>query len=178
MKQYTLHNDTVLTVRRARPEDADAIVAYLNMISYETNQLGFSGHAFGMSVEQEYEYLASIESGECQDIIITGWINDNLVAIANINRNTAPHEKHRGEMGISVRLAHQGVGVGSCLLSHIKEIARENNIEMLTLWVRTDNENAIALYRKYGFEVAGTLPCGHKHDGHVCHDLHIMYVYI
>lgn len=42
--------------------------------------------------------------------------------------------------------------VGSNLMQHLINIGIEKEIKNITLEVRTDNQNAIMLYKKYGFE--------------------------
>jgi ribosomal-protein-alanine N-acetyltransferase len=55
---------------------------------------------------------------------------------------------------IGVDPEHQGRGVGGALLRAL--LARADELRATTfLEVRTDNETAIALYRKHGFEIIG-----------------------
>lgn len=42
--------------------------------------------------------------------------------------------------------------IGSSLLEEIIEIAKNNKLKNITLEVRSDNEKAIYLYKKYGFK--------------------------
>jgi ribosomal protein S18 acetylase RimI-like enzyme len=46
----------------------------------------------------------------------------------------------------------QGLGIGKVLLEHCLEIARRNQASRLILYSNTKLENAIHLYRKYGFK--------------------------
>ncbi len=46
-------------------------------------------------------------------------------------------------------------GTGSALLGHAVKISREKNLAFLSLEVRKSNENAIRLYRKFGFDIVG-----------------------
>lgn len=46
-------------------------------------------------------------------------------------------------------------GVGGMLLENAVELCREKKLAFLSLEVRVSNENAIALYKKFDFEVVG-----------------------
>ncbi|WP_297571990.1 GNAT family N-acetyltransferase [uncultured Deefgea sp.] len=69
-----------------------------------------------------------------------------------------PHlrRRHIAWFGIWVRDDAQGQGVGSQLLAAAIDLADNwQNIHRLEITVYVDNEAAIALYRKFGFEVEG-----------------------
>jgi ribosomal-protein-alanine N-acetyltransferase len=57
---------------------------------------------------------------------------------------------------IAVHPEFRGIGVGSLLVEALLSIARERNINALTLEVRRSNIIAQSLYRKYGFEECGS----------------------
>jgi ribosomal protein S18 acetylase RimI-like enzyme len=59
--------------------------------------------------------------------------------------------------GLAVHPAHAGKGYGFILMQDIISFARENNRSRVDLSVSTENEKAIALYKKCGFEIEGTL---------------------
>src|SRR6185436_6242636 len=69
----------------------------------------------------------------------------------------SPRRAHVRHIGMAVRSEFQGKGVGNALMSALIEVA-DNwlNVSRLELTVFTDNERAIALYRKHGFELEGT----------------------
>ena len=60
-------------------------------------------------------------------------------------------------LGLGVHSRHHGRGVGRALLEGLLDLA-DNWLPVvrLELTVFADNERAIALYRRYGFEVEGT----------------------
>ena len=63
---------------------------------------------------------------------------------------------HAGSIGMGVAVAWQGKGVGSKLLAAVLDIADNwMNLQRVELSVYADNEAAIGLYRKFGFETEG-----------------------
>jgi len=63
---------------------------------------------------------------------------------------------HAGSVGMAVAVAWQGKGVGSRLWAAALDIADNwMNLHRVELSVYADNEAAIALYRKFGFETEG-----------------------
>ena len=57
---------------------------------------------------------------------------------------------------VAVDPAHRTVGVASLILMELVSLAREGGARHLTLEVRESNHAALGLYRKFGFEWAGT----------------------
>ena len=63
-----------------------------------------------------------------------------------------------GEIGMLVARDWRGRGVGSALVEAAIDWAREQSLHKLSLSVFPHNEAAIALYRKFEFEVEGRHP--------------------
>ena len=69
-----------------------------------------------------------------------------------------PRRAHAGSIGMAVRDDWQGKGVGTALMKAALELADQwLNLTRLELNVFTDNESAVRLYQKFGFETEGTL---------------------
>ena len=79
-------------------------------------------------------------------------IDNEVVGQIGLHIEQNPRRKHVATFGMGVKDKHQGKGVGSKLLSSAIDLA-ENwiNIQRMELTVYTDNEPAIALYKKHGF---------------------------
>ncbi len=60
-----------------------------------------------------------------------------------------------GEIGMLVARDWRGRGVGSALVAASIDWSRENGLHKLSLSVFPQNKAALALYRKFGFEVEG-----------------------
>ncbi len=82
-----------------------------------------------------------------------------VIGILGIHTNpNLPRRRHAARLGMAVRDDCQGCGVGSALLAAAVDLA-DNwlNLVRLELEVYIDNEPAVRLYRKFGFEIEGTL---------------------
>lgn len=62
-------------------------------------------------------------------------------------------EAHLLNIGVAPR--HQGQGFGARLLRHVMAVAREQGASKLFLEVRPSNDQAVALYRHFGFRQIG-----------------------
>lgn len=73
-------------------------------------------------------------------------------------RTFSGRRSHVGEIGMGVHDDHVGKGIGSALLAALIDAA-DNwlNLRRLELTVFADNQAALALYRKFGFEEEGLL---------------------
>ena len=77
-------------------------------------------------------------------------------------------------LGMTVADEFQGRGVGDALMKALLSIADGwLNVSRVDLTVFTDNERAIALYRKHGFDVEGTHKAYALRDGRYA-DTHTM----
>ena len=78
-----------------------------------------------------------------------------VVGHLGVAREAAPALRHVASIGMSVRRAYRGRGVGSALMAEAIRWAREVGVEKLSLSVFPHNAAAIALYRKFGFVEEG-----------------------
>jgi putative acetyltransferase len=94
-------------------------------------------------------------------------VGDRVVGMLGLHTfPNKPRRRHVGTFGISVHDDWQGQGVGTALLRAGLDLA-DNwlNLTRMTLEVYADNEPAIRLYQKFGFEREGTLRQDAFRDG-------------
>ncbi|KAG6476009.1 probable N-acetyltransferase san [Zingiber officinale] len=61
-------------------------------------------------------------------------------------------------MTLGVLAPYRGLGIGTTLLKHVLDLSeKKNNISKIYLHVQTNNEDAIAFYKKFGFEIVDTI---------------------
>lgn len=82
--------------------------------------------------------------------------NEIIAGMAGLHVSANHRLRHSGAVGIMVHKSYQGMGLGSTLMKTLLDIA--DNWLMLVrveLTVFTDNEKAINLYKRLGFEEEG-----------------------
>lgn len=117
------------------------------------------------SREQWRQRLADAGDGTYNLVAVVG---DRVVGMLGLHTfPNRPRRRHVGAIGISVHDEWQGKGVGTALLRAGIELA-DNwlNLRRLELEVYTDNESAIRLYERLGFEREGMLRQHAFRDGH------------
>ena len=143
-------------IRKALPEDAEAILAYCRQAGGESDNLTFGPEGVAMTVEGEQAYLESILHSDKQLYLVA--VQDGQIVGTGIFASFPKARlAHRGEFSLSVKRALWGSGIGTRLMEAILAFARDAaKVRIISLEVRSDNERAIALYRKFGFETVGT----------------------
>jgi putative acetyltransferase len=124
-----------------------------------TLQLPYPSH------EQWRQRLAKTGDGTYHLVAVAG---DRVVGMLSVHTfPERPRRHHVGVIGITVHDEWQGKGVGTALMRAGVDLADKwLNLTRLELEVYTDNESAIRLYERFGFELEGTLRQHAFRDGH------------
>ena len=141
-----------LTIRRAEADDSAEICEM-----FKSPKL-YSGTLQVPYPSREYWRRRLTENTESVYTLV-GIIDERIVGSVTVETfPDRPRRKHVGVIGISVHGDWQGKGVGGELMRAIVDLA-DNwlNLTRLELEVYADNEAAIHLYERFGFEVEGTL---------------------
>jgi L-phenylalanine/L-methionine N-acetyltransferase len=148
-------------VRAAEPADIDAIAATMAdpHVMRGTLQLPYTPVALRRERMQFTDLHTCFLVAEPLD-------GGAAIGNAGLHRNTRPRRIHTASVGMGVRDEWQGRGVGTALLAALLDVA-DNwwQVTRVHLEVYVDNEPAIALYRRLGFEVEGTLRRDAFRDG-------------
>ncbi|PRX98227.1 GNAT family N-acetyltransferase [Paraburkholderia sp. BL25I1N1] len=135
-----------LTLRALRVADAEQFHAMLQLpVAMNGNpQVPFR------TVASTREHL---EKFEAPGIAIAATVGDTLVGQASLSPFKG-RRAHAASLGIGVHDAWQRRGIGHALMAELLDLA-DNwlGLRRVELHVYTDNHAALALYRKFGFEI-------------------------
>lgn len=140
-----------ITIRKADPSDAESVWKCYTapLVVRNTLQLPYR------SLESVREMLTRKAEGIYGLVAV---IDGEVVGMITLQAFSRPRINHTGEIWMMVRDDWQGKGVGTSMMRAIIDLADKwLNLGRIELKVFTDNEPAIARYRKFGFEIEGTL---------------------
>jgi ribosomal protein S18 acetylase RimI-like enzyme len=168
----------------ADPVPPDALTTYKILPIGRRHIAGF--HAALDSVAREAAFLAimaapsltrtrrvvldSLEEGAVHVVALQGEL---VVGWCDLRPKSAVTLKHSAVLGMGVVREHRRNGLGARMLGMALEMAGEHGMRRAELVVRADNIPALKLYRRFGFQVEGTLRQYMRVDG-AFHDALLM----
>ena len=143
------------TIRPIGPEDAEGAAALRRMPGVFENTLGLPSYRTADSEAfiaglgpDDHNFVAVLDDG-------------TVIGCAGLTVCSNPRMRHVGAVGLFVHADYQGRGVGTTLMETLLDLADHwLMLVRVELEVFADNERAIRLYEKLGFEkdyVAGVL---------------------
>ena len=150
-------NGNHIEIRRAAPDDAGAILAYLQTVGGESDNLTFGPEGPGLTEAEERDYLARAAASD-NALVLLALHQGTIVGSLSFEGGHRMRTRHTGELGISVARAFTGSGIGRALLEAVIEWAEESGvIRKLNLRTRVDNAGAIRLYERLGWVAEGRI---------------------
>ena len=149
-----------LRIRRAEADDCDALYEMFTATTV------YSGTLQLPYPSREY-WRRRLSENTDSVYNLVGIIEDRIVGMVSVDTfPNRPRRRHAGAIGISVHEDWQGKGLGKELMRAIVDLA-DNwlNLTRLELEVYADNQAAIRLYERFGFEVEGRLRQHALRDG-------------
>lgn len=128
-----------------------------------------------MSLQQMQQRLTATP----HNLILGGFIDEQLVAIGGFKREAMSQVQHRGNIwGLYVSPTVRGQGLGARMLTdmldHVRQIPQ---LVQVTLVVRSDNDVARSMYEKFGFIKTG-VDCRSVFIGDGYHDEDRMVLFL
>jgi RimJ/RimL family protein N-acetyltransferase len=150
-----LKDNTLITIRTARPEDATALLAEVRAGFAEEEFLLTTPDDFRITDEQERTWLQA-NLDHPGDLMIIAEYAGQIIGHLNFHSERRKRVLHHGELGMNVNKAWRDRGVGRALLQTLIDWAERHPVlEKLTLQVFATNSRGIALYTALGFKEEG-----------------------
>lgn len=152
-----------ITIRRSTAKDAAAMARLMS-------DPAVIGGLLQMPYPSEELWLTRLADNATPgkvDLPLVAELNGELVGSAGLHpAGPSQRRRHALQIGILVARAAQGQGVGTALMTALCDYAdRWLNALRIELTVYTDNEVALRLYRRFGFEIEGTFRGYAMRDG-------------
>ncbi|MEO7116840.1 MAG: GNAT family N-acetyltransferase [Caldimonas sp.] len=151
-----------IVIRRTRLDDAAAIAA---MMDDPAVYAGLMQMPYASAEAHRARLTDSLAPGKV-DLLLVAEMNGKVVGGSGLHpAGAALRRRHVMMLGISVVPEAQRQGVGTALMQAMCDYAdRWMGVLRLELTVYVDNAAAIALYRRFGFEMEG------RHRGYAMRD--------
>lgn len=168
---------TRATIEPLSAEDFLDFVAYLND-HLADNGAGETGYFQPLSRRASFmpaERAAAFRDGLDAAIATRGWrrawvarsADGQIVGHIDLRSHPEGLTGHRCLLGMGVDRDNRRAGLGAALIAHARQWAAEvARLEWIDLQVISENEAALALYRRAGFVKAGEMKDMFRIDGH------------
>ena len=150
--QFQLKNDRPITIRPVRPEDAPDLYAAARHPEVARNLMLHPA----LELAETRQFIDETPAGRHYLVAEIGGRAVGAVTLQQVQR---PRMHHLGDLGLMVARDYWNVGVGHCLMQAALDLA-DNwlNLKRVELGVYANNEAAIHLYEKFGFQNEGLRP--------------------
>ncbi len=157
-----LKDGVELLVRNAVASDARALRDIMKRTHAETDYLLSYPDEQSADDEQEARSLVETERSD-NEVELVAVVDGRIVGSAGVTAAGSRRKvAHRARFGISILKEYWGMGIGRMLMESCIDCARRAGYTQLELEVVADNERAVSLYRRSGFEEYGRNPRGYR----------------
>ena len=155
-ERLLLKNGKECILRSGTGSDAEEVLAYLKKTAGETDFLTRYPEEISMTIEEERAFLEGKRMSP-KDVMIVAAVDKKIIAGAGLNcLIDVIKYRHRATLGLSIEKEYWNLGLGTKLMESALGCAGTAGYEEVELEVYCDNERAVRLYQKFGFEIYGT----------------------
>jgi L-amino acid N-acyltransferase YncA len=151
---FTATDGTAVTIRPARTDDSCSIIDTVRSNAMERSYV-LMEH-YGKDVESEREYICGLDSA--RNLLIVAATGDEVVgclAALQADAGRRPETAHILQVGLHLREAFRGLGIGRHLLDYAMAWAVEKGFKKLEANIFTTNKRSLSMFMKAGFVEEG-----------------------
>ncbi|MFT6093089.1 MAG: L-amino acid N-acyltransferase YncA [Pseudohongiellaceae bacterium] len=164
-----LKSGTSITLKAMHADDRSAIMEFAKQLPEE--DLLFL--TIDLTQKESIDgWLANIKTGS--SISLVSYAGDELVGYATVHKETAPWTRKVGEIRVNIAPQMRSQGLGRLLISHIFDIARNNELTKILARMTSEQKGAQTAFRKLGFVAEASLADFIVDRKGISHDLVMM----
>ncbi|MCX7872271.1 MAG: GNAT family N-acetyltransferase [Verrucomicrobiae bacterium] len=152
-RKVTLKNETTCLLRPLQSNDARAL-----------NDFFLSLHVIELIYMKHRVTDQAVTRGWCKNIDyghnfpLLAIVEDKIIGIATLHQQLGGWKRHIGRVSVHVRPQYRGVGLGRLLVTELLEIARQYSLQRVEAEFFSEQETAIKMFAKLGFEELARIP--------------------
>lgn len=160
----TLANGNAVLIRAVRPDDRERLLEAFRNLDRETVYSRFFAYKETLTTDDLARIAATDFVRDVMLVATCGEVGDEvIIGSGSFDRIGATGEPAAAEVAFIVEEDYQGLGIASCLLVHLTEIARDHGVTQFVADVLADNRAMLAVFARSG------LPIQRRQDGSVVH---------
>lgn len=164
----------MIRIREIEPDDAPALITLMQQLDRETDYLLYEEGERPVDVTQWRKKIAGQQNRDAGTVLLAEYArsghrhsqglvaNNRLAGYLEIRR--MPYRKvwHRAYIVIGILREFGGMGTGTQLMTELENWARKNGVRRLYLTAIAENNAAVGLYKKMGYQPEGNHPASMK----------------
>ncbi len=156
-----LRDGRSILVRAIHPDDKERLREHFQGLSTESVYLRFMGMKRELN-DADLKRLTEVDFHDHVGLVAT--LSDGgRERFIGVGRYVRKPGTKRAEVAFAVLDEHQGRGIGSVLLEHLRRIARAGQIEGFEAEVLSNNQRMLEVFAQSGFKVARAFDSGTVH---------------
>lgn len=142
-----------MKIRKIEKEDAESLFEMQFELDKETKYMLYEPNERPRNLNVIKGHIDSALNGT--NLLLVAEENKEVVGFLVGRRGQGTRVRHTVYIVVGIREAYRGKGIGSEFFRQLDLWAKENSITRLELTVVIENEIALKLYKKNGFEIEG-----------------------
>lgn len=143
----------MIQYRTLQKEEAEAFWQLMNQMDQETKYMLYEPNEREKNIPLLENIIQNANENGFLEVVE---MNHQLIGYISAQKESLMRTKHCAYIVVGVLKNYHNQKIGSTLFEHLDVWAKANNIKRLELTVLCENESAIHVYKKHGFEIEGT----------------------
>jgi len=156
LREFKANDGTEVKLRTPMWEDLDDLLDFINgLVEEEAMIAANQKHTRDSEIDWLARYLTNLEKDK--HIAVVAEVDGRVVGSCELTPRFG-RMSHVGSLGISVKDGYREKGIGQKMISELERQAPRLGLESIYLEVFSNNERAIYVYKKMGYEETGRIP--------------------